>query len=72
MEIEKISKRRGPNLPTFRKIRELADYREQYRKEKSRLPTWTSACQKLRMNYRTVKRHAPELLEKWNDEDFHG
>jgi len=67
----KYRPRHGPNLPTIRKIQELAEYREQNRDQWGRPPTWTSACRKLHMNYRTLQRHAPELLEKWNDRDFH-
>jgi hypothetical protein len=62
--------RRGPNLPTIQKLRELGDYRERYRKQKGKLPTWISACRQIGINYRTVKRHVPELLERWNDKDF--
>ena len=68
---EKPLHRSHPNLPTVRKIKELAEYRELYRKQKGKLLTWTSACAKIGIGYRTVKRHAPELLKIWSDEDFH-
>ena len=68
---EKPFHRSHPNLPTIKKIKELAEYRELYRKQKGRLPTWTSAVARIGIGYRTVRRHAPELLEKWNNEDFH-
>jgi hypothetical protein len=71
MANEKYRKRAAPNLPTAKKLKELAEYRELYRKQLGRLPTWTSACHRIGIGYRTVKRHAPELLEKWNDADFH-
>ena len=67
----KYRPRQGPNLLTVKKIKELAEYRERSRDEWGRPPTWTSGCKKLRMNYRTVRRHTPELFEKWNDLDFH-
>jgi len=66
-----ISKRGHPNLPTVKKIHELLEYRAAYRKQMGRLPTWTSAIARIGIGYRTVRRHAPELLEKWNNEDFH-
>ena len=63
--------RQGSNLPTVQRIRDLAEYREQNRDRWGRPPTWTSACKKVRINYRTVLRYTPELLEKWNDPEFH-
>jgi hypothetical protein len=67
---EKPLHRSHPNLPTIKKIKELAEYRELYRRQKGRVPTWTSAINRIGIGYRTVKRHAPELLEKWNNEVF--
>jgi hypothetical protein len=71
MAHEKYRPRHASNLPTVRKIRELAEYREKYLKQMGRLPSRTSSCDRIRIGHRTVRRHAPELLEKWNDEDFH-
>jgi hypothetical protein len=68
---EKPAQRSYPNLPTIRKIKELAEYRELYRKQKGKLPTWTATCHLIGIGYRTVRRHAPKLLEKWYDEEFH-
>jgi hypothetical protein len=67
---EKPLHRSHPNLPTIKKIKELAEYGELYRRQKGRVPTWTSAINRIGIGYRTVKRHAPELLEKWNNEVF--
>ena len=67
----KVSPRHRPNLPTVKRIQDLAEYREQNRDQWGRPPTWTSACKKIGLNYRTVLRHAPELLEKWDDPEFH-
>lgn len=66
-----VSKRGHPNLSTFKKLQELIEYREAYRKQMGRLPTWTSSCHRIGISYRTVLRNAPELLEKWNDENHH-
>jgi hypothetical protein len=63
--------RNAPNLPTVQKIHELAEYREQNRDKWGKPPTRISACRAIHLNYRTFQRHAPELLKKWNDPDFH-
>jgi hypothetical protein len=63
--------RSHPNLPTVKKIKELAEYRELYRKQMGKLPTWTSAINRIGIGYRTVMRQAPDLLRRWYDEDFH-
>lgn len=63
--------RQGPNLDTVKRIHKLAEYRELNRDQWGRPPTLTSSCRKLGINYKTVKRHAPELLEKWNEPEFH-
>ena len=68
---EKPLHRLHPNLPTGRKIKELAEYRELYRKQMGKLPTWTGAINRIGIGYRTVKRQAPELFQRWYDEDFH-
>jgi hypothetical protein len=69
--LEKPLHRSHPNLPTLRKIRELAGYRELYRKQMGQLPTWTNAINSIGIGYRTVRRQAPELFEKWYEEDVH-
>jgi len=58
-------------MPTFKKIQRLAEYREQHLKSQGSLPTWTSSCQKIGIEHRTVKRHAPQLYERWDDENFY-
>jgi hypothetical protein len=63
--------RSGPNLPTIQKLQALAEYRELHRDKWGRPPTWTSACQALHMNYRTVRRHLPQLLENWYNKEVH-
>jgi hypothetical protein len=62
--MRKFRPRQGPNLPTVRRIRALAEYRELKRDQFGNPPTLTSACKKLSINYRTVRRHAPDLLAK--------
>jgi hypothetical protein len=63
--------RQGLNLPTVKKLQELAEYRERNRDQGGRPPTWTNSWKKIGINYRTVRRHAPELFEKWNEPDFY-
>ena len=71
--LEKPLHRSHPNLPTVKNIKELAEYRELYWKQMGKLPTWTSAIHRIGIGigYRTVRRQAPELRQKWYDEDFH-
>ncbi len=66
----KIRQRHGPNLPTVKKIKELVEYRVLHRKQMGRQPTWTSSCHRIGIGYRTVKRHALELIQKWYDKNF--
>ena len=66
----KMSKGRGPNLNTILKIQELAAYREKYIRDHQRPPSWIPACRKIKIDHRTAKKHAPELIEKWKDENF--
>jgi hypothetical protein len=60
-----------PNPNTRRKIKELAAYREQFMKVKGRAPSLAYACYKMVIGPKTVKKYAPELVEKWKDINFH-
>jgi hypothetical protein len=72
MRNKKISHRtRGPILITYRKIGEVAAYREQYIKIKGTPPSLTGVCRRTLIDHRTIKRHAPQLIEKWKEKDFH-
>ena len=68
---EKPLHRSHPNLPTIKKIQDLAEYREHNWDKWNRPPSWTRACRTVGIHPTTVKRHAPELLEKWDDPNFH-
>jgi hypothetical protein len=68
---EKPLHRSHPNLSTVRKIQKLAEYRELYRKQTGKLPTWTSTIDLIGIGYRTVRRQAPELMQRWYDEEFY-
>ena len=65
------SKRQTPNLGTHRKIKELAAYRERYIRNTGIVPFFTNVCRRIGIGHRTVKKHAPQLVEKWKDKDFH-
>ena len=67
----KYRPRTAPNLQTIRKLQAMAEYREGNRDQSGRPPTATSTCRKFHMNYKTLRRQAPELFEKWNDPEFH-
>jgi len=66
-----LNRTRGPILITYRKISELAAHREQNIKIKGTPPSLTSACRRTLIDHRTIKRHAPQLIEKWKEKDFH-
>ena len=60
-----------PYLGTMGRIRALAAYREQYLKEMGQPPVWTTACNRVGINLRTVLRHAPGLAAKWYNTEYH-
>ena len=55
----------------LRKIQELAALREDYIRKKGLTLSFKHTCLKLGIPRQTVKRHAPELYEKWQDINFH-
>ena len=52
-------------------VQKLAAYRDEYLSIKRSSPRFERACQVLGISPETVRRHAPELVEKWYDSDFH-
>ncbi len=69
---EQIPKRtRVPILLTYFSISEQAIYREEKIKAKGRAPLLTNACRRIGIGYRTARRYAPQLIEKWKEKDFH-
>ena len=71
MGMEKISNIEGPHQPAFKKIQELAAYREKYIRQKGLPLSLKHTCRKIGIYPHLVKEHAPELYEKWKDLDFH-
>jgi len=67
----KYRPRQHPNLPTVQRLKQVGEYRERNRDQWGRPPTWTKACRAIGIDPRTVRRHIPELLEKWDDREFH-
>lgn len=51
-------------------VQRLAAYRDEYLSIKQRSPHFDRACKVLGIFPETVRRHAPELVEKWYDSDF--
>ena len=71
MPPKKGYKRKSPNVDTASRIYRLAAYREQYIKERGKVPVWTAACNFVGIHVSTVLRHAPELRENWYNTKFH-
>jgi hypothetical protein len=71
MGMIKASKRSSINLITYRIIQELAAYREQHITEKGTTPPLLPVCRRIGIGHRTVRKHAPQLVERWKDKDFH-
>jgi len=71
MTIEKVSKQGDANQSAFRKIQELAAYREDYIRRKGLPLSLKHTCRKIGIYPNLVKMYAPELYEKWKDLDFH-
>lgn len=52
-------------------VQKLAAYRNEYLSIKQSSPRFERACKVLGISPETVRRHSPELVEKWYDSDFH-
>jgi hypothetical protein len=72
MKAAKLRRRPKPNLDTYRELQEVAAYRQQHIKAKGCAPSLTKVCQLIRIDPRTLKQYAPELVEKWKDPGFLG
>ncbi len=71
-EKQSIKKRgqRGPNVTTVDKIRRLAKYRNESIRDRGTIPIWSSSCNHLQIDRKTVRKYAPELHKKWDDKDY--
>ena len=56
---------------TIRKVQELAAYRDGHIRREGLTLSFKHTCYKMGIPPHTVKRHAPELVEKWGDINFH-
>lgn len=54
----------------IRLVHKLAAYRDEYLSIKQRSPRFERACQIMGLSPETVRRHSPELVEKWYDSKF--
>ena len=52
-------------------VQKLAAYRDEYLSIKQSAPRFERACQIMGLSPETVRRHSPELVEKWYDNQFH-
>ena len=52
-------------------VQKLAAYRDEYLSIKQSAPRFERACKVLGISPETVRRHSPELVEKWYDSQFH-
>lgn len=51
-------------------VQKLAAYRDEYLSIKQSSPRFERACQIMGIAPETVKRHLPELVEKWYDNQY--
>ena len=51
-------------------VKKLAAYRDEYLSIKRSSPRFERACKVLGITPETVRRHSPELVEKWYDSKF--
>ena len=52
-------------------VHRLAAYRGEYLSIKQRSPRFERACQIIGITPETVRRHSPELAEKWYDSNYY-
>jgi hypothetical protein len=52
-------------------VQKLAAYRDEYLSIKQSSPRFERACQIMGIAPQTVKRHSPELVEKWYDSNYY-
>jgi hypothetical protein len=57
---------------SLNQVQKLAAYRDEYLSIKQSSPRFERACQIMGLSPETVRRHSPELVEKWYDINFHG
>ena len=52
-------------------VNKLAAYRDEYLSIKGSSPRFERACKIMGITPETVRRHSPELVEKWYDNKYH-
>ena len=52
-------------------VQKLAAYREKYLSIKQSSPRFERACRIMGISPKTVRRHSPELVEKWYDSKYY-
>jgi hypothetical protein len=56
---------------SIKQVQKLATYRDEYLSIKQSSPRFERACHIMGITPETVRRHSPELVEKWYDREFH-
>jgi hypothetical protein len=56
---------------SIKQVQKLAAYRDEYLSIKQSSPRFERACHVMGISPETVKRHSPELVEKWYDSEFY-
>jgi hypothetical protein len=64
-------KHKYPYLGTMERISRLAAYRAYHIQETGKAPIWTTSCNRMGVDWRTVMIHAPEPTAKWYDVNFY-
>ncbi len=62
--------KRGPNEATKWKIRNLVKHRKRWIDERGQVPGKTASCNSAEIDPKTVKSHAPELYQHWEDKNY--
>ena len=57
---------------SIKQVQKLAAYRDEYLSIKQSAPRFERACHIMGISPELVRRHSPELVEKWYDREFRG
>jgi len=68
---QKTIAKRGPNLETLEKIKQLAKNREEQISKNKLISGWVISCQNVGINSETARINAPILRSKWSDKSYH-
>lgn len=69
-QLKEKASRRGPNLDTREKIRNLAKDRQERISENKTILGWVKSCENAGVNSETAKLNAPTLRSNWGDKKY--